>query len=557
MKSKIVYLAVALALVFSLAAAIVPAGPAVAAITINVPGDYATIQAAVDAANPGDTILVAAGTYAPFTVNGKTGPLTIKSQDAANPAIVEGSQAYGTKNTIIVITDSTDINLTDLDIEGDGLEGGDPPTIANAYAVIYEDATGEVKNCTISPNTAQFSTVEEWGYAHGGHGIAIWNDDNTGIISNVTVNSCTIKEFGVSGVAILNGATATVKDNTIIGTVFNRVDWGVFQTGINVEAGYGHPTAPSTATITGNEIYDVRNTTDVTGSMCYGIIINAYMFYVASYAESTVHITGNDIHDNSVGINANHASPENAYAHFNNIYDNTIDGVLSCSDADAGFVEFDATNNWWGHASGPYHPNSNPTGEGNRVRSYNALLWQTQQEVGAVDYDPWLEAPVGVVESETITGTGTMSGTPTGGDVDIDATGDHEVTVATYTSNPGGATTFSATGHYWDVHLSDDTGVTSVTIDFCPVTYPTQIYYWDGASWAPCSQQTYAAGCVVVTVTTGTHPSLADLSGQGFGSGSPYPSVPAFPTTLAGILAAVAAGFVAFALRRRIISRKS
>ncbi|MDD3726430.1 MAG: hypothetical protein PHI44_04475, partial [Candidatus Ratteibacteria bacterium] len=33
------------------------------AATLNVPGDYSTIQAAIDAASPGDTILVAAGRY--------------------------------------------------------------------------------------------------------------------------------------------------------------------------------------------------------------------------------------------------------------------------------------------------------------------------------------------------------------------------------------------------------------------------------------------------------------------------------------------------------------
>src|SRR3712207_7215115 len=27
----------------------------------------------------------------------------------------------------------------------------------------------------------------------------------------------------------------------------------------------------------------------------------------------------------------------------------------------------DARNNWWGHASGPYHPTKNPSGQGNPV----------------------------------------------------------------------------------------------------------------------------------------------------------------------------------------------
>jgi nitrous oxidase accessory protein NosD len=60
MKAKIFYLT--MALIMALMAVIAPASTARAAI-INVPTDYPTIQAAVNAASPGDTIVVAAGTY--------------------------------------------------------------------------------------------------------------------------------------------------------------------------------------------------------------------------------------------------------------------------------------------------------------------------------------------------------------------------------------------------------------------------------------------------------------------------------------------------------------
>jgi hypothetical protein len=50
-----------------IAAGVVTARPATPA-TLHVPSEYSTIQAGIDAAAPGDTVLVAPGTYTDYEV---------------------------------------------------------------------------------------------------------------------------------------------------------------------------------------------------------------------------------------------------------------------------------------------------------------------------------------------------------------------------------------------------------------------------------------------------------------------------------------------------------
>lgn len=63
-------------------------------------------------------------------------------------------------------------------------------------------------------------------------------------------------------------------------------------------------------------------------------------------------------------------------ADYNNIYNNAFYGVNASPDSNVNTI-----NNWWGDASGPYHPTKNPDGIGDNVSDY-------------VDFDPWLTSPI-------------------------------------------------------------------------------------------------------------------------------------------------------------------
>ncbi len=83
------------------------------------------------------------------------------------------------------------------------------------------------------------------------------------------------------------------------------------------------------------------------------------------------------IRNNEISKNGNHGiSCEeqcNSTINFNNLCDNYGCGVFNI---DVNTV-VNAESNWWGHPSGPYHPQTNPSGSGDTVSDY-------------VDYTPWL-----------------------------------------------------------------------------------------------------------------------------------------------------------------------
>jgi parallel beta-helix repeat protein len=319
-----------------------------------------TIQEAIDEASPSDTIIVHDGIYSEALHITKS-----LSIEAASKPVIKGSQSvttnYGSRDAVIFVEDAAYVAIVGFDIEGEGLGSTNP----KSYAVIYENSGGIIKDCMVSPNTINDMN---------GVAIAEWDS------SNSTIDSCTIKNFGRIGIFYYDGCGGGVYNSTIEGQVYN--DENYVNYGIEIESW----SCPCNIEIIGNEICNCDNVHPSPLWSSAGIVIDGWLGYYA-VPSSTVVIELNEIHDNYYGIEVV-ANPY-SYAHYNNIYDNREYGIIQDADYAGNNATFDATFNWWGHETGPYHETSwmymgSPYGPhyglGDNVSDY-------------VLYDPWLECP--------------------------------------------------------------------------------------------------------------------------------------------------------------------
>ena len=105
------------------------------------------------------------------------------------------------------------------------------------------------------------------------------------------------------------------------------------------------------------------------------IILNSEYSGISLYGGDHNYFYENTISGNKYGIYLGSSSRNNT-AHHNNIYDNTEYGI----EIQNTLYAINATHNWWGDPSGPYHPVENPSGKGDYITSN-------------VNFKPWLEDP--------------------------------------------------------------------------------------------------------------------------------------------------------------------
>ena len=341
---KIFSILFALVLVVSLA--LVATAPVLADV-IDVPGDYDTIQEAIDAASDDDTIVVAAGLYEEnieidksLTLKGAQAGIDARTRSGAE-TIIEPDEGTG----IRIITAADDVVVID------GL------TVQNAEHGI----------ATPEPEMTADITVRN---------VRVLNPTEFGISPTFTVTT-TVEYCYVEGAiqAINAGAlvpfeptVATFRNNEIVNSQFGFT--GYLKDSL-IEGNLVRDFATEGVGISGQFLNtEIRNNT-VTG-YAEGAGITFEEHYGRDLSEN-VNVEGNTFTGNDLGIYVfdTQTTLTGITVNFNNIDGNSRYGVWN-----QGGETLNATKNWWGDAGGP---SGRGPGDGDAVST-------------KVLYSPWLGA---------------------------------------------------------------------------------------------------------------------------------------------------------------------
>jgi nitrous oxidase accessory protein NosD len=368
-----------------------------AATTRTVPAPYATIQAAIDAADPGDTIQVAAGTYTENVVIDK--PLTLLGANADVPfGPTRGSESiitpsapgytpvslsgFGTSDHVTIngfeitgpvseeaiycgVVGASDLNIKFNYIHDIGVDRGSQIV----KAINYRVETSNPANINISDNI--ISDVLNTTVAAEQSGLAIWVNYGgslggcSGIVSNMTIARNTIRN--------IYSGRATKSAN-----------------GINISVGmlypgYGDGTGRiDNLSIVDNEIHHI------VGGLAYGVRITGETPGAIIQRNSIHDVSGlPEDPDLAYGLIVTDANPEDPTIipsmHVNH---NSFTGV-PCAVSNEATAALDATSCWWGSS---------------RQDKITPLI------SGNVTWAPYLLSPLATIcVDATWTGTGAMT----------------------------------------------------------------------------------------------------------------------------------------------------
>ncbi len=179
---------------------------------------YPTIQAAIDAASPNDTVTVGSGTaYEHITI---TKPLTLLSQLGADSTTIDGQNLIqDTTNSIITIMEADSVEIKGFTIRGGrGLSNIDS-SACKGGGVFASRTMVSIEYCTITSNSLGSSDYpQKWAVGGGG----LFCDSSSAIqITNCQILSNTMHGNYVSPATIGGGGMLSLSHQTMVdGTTF-------------------------------------------------------------------------------------------------------------------------------------------------------------------------------------------------------------------------------------------------------------------------------------------------------------------------------------------------
>jgi parallel beta-helix repeat protein/YD repeat-containing protein len=203
-----------------------------AAITIHVPADQPTIQAAINAANSGDTVLVADGTYKEnINFNGKA--ITVTSVHGASKTSIDGG---GVNTVVLFVTNETATSVLNGFTITNGSAGFQAPNFGEGGGISVSGSSPTITNNVIRANTACNGAGIGVGFGGpliqknvisnnvqggcsggiGGGGISVRGaSSNTRIIGNVIASNS--MPSGGGGISLFAAGAPIIRNNIIQG----------------------------------------------------------------------------------------------------------------------------------------------------------------------------------------------------------------------------------------------------------------------------------------------------------------------------------------------------
>lgn len=332
-----------------------------------------SIQAGLDSCAAYDTVLVGPGIYYENIDWPYLQGINLISEHGPDSTIIDGQESSGVICLSLMPEDSTTL------IHGFTIRNGATWSGGGIYSV---GGKPTISGNVITGNTCQWPTSQSNGPPPRGGGIYTeWSSPL--IIDNVITDNIADEGGGVASLCDAANIAPKIFNNTISANSAH-IGGGIFiDCPFTMTVVRENTISSNTADFGGGiACYYVFNPLlAITKNMIVGNIADSAGGGIWCYLASMPFIDSCVISENTGdGIYCGHYSlPVISY---NNITDNQGFGLRNVDPTELVIAE----NNWWGDATGPYNPATNPGGLGDTVSDY-------------VDYDPWLSSP-GTAEHE-------------------------------------------------------------------------------------------------------------------------------------------------------------